>query len=89
MQISWKTPKINVEEGKKKKKLYHTVVTQFCKSGGDAIHYWKYANTWKENRELVTIDFNKKHGFVKENYVKMELVKVYKSKKGMKRKKGG
>ncbi len=68
-----------------KKKLYHTVVTQFCKFGGDAIHYWKYAYTRKENKGLVRIDFNNRHDFVKENYVEMELVKVYESKKGGKK----
>ena len=72
---------------KVKKKLYHTVVTQFCRWGGDPIDYWKHAKNWEENQKLVANDFNKKHGFVKENYVKMELVKVYENKEKMK--KGG
>ena len=60
---------------KKGKKLYHTIVTNFCKFGGDAIHYWKYAKNWKENQKLVSNDFNTKHGFIKGKHVEMEEVK--------------
>ena len=67
------------------KKLYHTIVTHFCKFGGDSINYWKYAKNWDENQKLVAIDFNIKHGFVEGNYVEMELVKVYKERKGGKK----
>jgi len=77
MRILWKTPKVNVSE-KKKKKLYHTIVTQFCKFGGDPIDYWKYADNWDENQKLVAIDFNNRYGFIKSHLVEMELVKVYK-----------
>ncbi|MCK4805587.1 MAG: hypothetical protein KAS91_00145 [Candidatus Pacebacteria bacterium] len=72
---------------KKKKKLYHTLVTQFCRWGGDPINYWKYAKNWKENQRLVANDFNEKYEFVKGNYVEMELIKVYENNKKMK--KGG